>query len=59
MPTRTQQGMKADRTLVSIRIPNDLLDKLRTEYRRTYPEHALSFNAWLVRRLAAHGGSRD
>jgi len=33
----------------TIRIPEALFAQLKERHAQTYPEHRLSFNAWLVR----------
>ena len=45
--------------ITTLRGPKALADQLHAEHRRTYPEHGLSFNAWLLGMLAERlGGSK-
>ena len=39
------------RATTTIRMPAEILQQLRDEYRRTYVEHGLSFNSWLLSRI--------
>ena len=36
---------------ITLRLPPETLKALRDEHAQTYPEHRLSFNAWLLARL--------
>ena len=44
--------MVKPRTAIVVRIDTAVLARLREEYANTYPAHRLSFNAWVVARLA-------
>ena len=39
--------------ITTLRGAQELSDQLHAEHRRTYAEHGLSFNAWLLHILAA------
>ena len=45
--------------ITTLRGPKPLADRLHAEHRRTYPEHGLSFNAWLLKMLTLRGSSPD
>lgn len=36
---------------ITLRLPADLLQRLREEHAKTYPVHRQSFNAWLLSRI--------
>jgi hypothetical protein len=43
--------MPTKQATTTLRLPQETLEKLRDEHARTYPEHRLSFNAWLLKRV--------
>lgn len=40
-----------DRIAVTLRIPTELHARLQKEWRKGFPKHGQSFNAWMTERL--------
>mgnify|MGYP001579502231 FL=1 len=47
------------RVAVKLRLPPALARDLKEQYAQTYPQHRLSFNAWLVELLADGAAAPD